>query len=130
MTLGHHMAALIHPGRVQGVEHSPDQLRYRAGVHFGVAVQGDDIAHACKGVLVPGDPESGVFVAQKLCQLQQRAPLSLMAGVALPVEAPFPGEEIEAAAVFEIQPVHGAAGGAEDRFILLRLRRVGGGQVR
>ena len=130
VALRHHMAALIQPGRIQGMEHGPDQLRDRAGVHFRVAVQGDDIANARKGVLVARHPESGVPVAQKLCQFQQRAPLSLMASVALPVEAPFPGEEIEAAAVFEIQPVYGAAGGAEDLFILLRLRRAGGGQVR
>ena len=120
----------VYLGLAQGMEHGADQLRGRARVHAGVAVQGDDIPDPRKGVPVAGDLQGGFLVAQQLCQLQKGAPLALAAGIALPIEAALPGEQVKAAAVSDVQLVYGPAGGAENLRIRLRLRLVRPGQIR
>ena len=106
---------------VQRVCRRADQLSHGPGVDPGVTVQGDEILDPRQGPPVPGDLQLCLLAPQQFCQGQQRAPLPLMAAVALPVEVPGPGEQIKTPAVFPVQLPHRPPGGPQQLRVVFRL---------
>ena len=126
---GHHMALGVYDRPVQRMDGGPDELAHGAGIHLGVAVQGDYISGAGEGLPVPGHFQGGGPAAQKPGQLQQRAPLPLPAAVLFPVKAALPGEEIKTAPVFPVQLAYLPPGPAQQLLVVLETGAFGGGQV-